>query len=395
MPNRFFTKARVILTLGRTNAPIGPTNVKAPSRVESAASKPWAFASQTLEVLLWALPQPLIIRRCACIRLHGTRGNPSWAKYKLSRAIASGLASVFLGLSPSTLALASSPQSSDQNQSPSLRPNQESSRPNPPTQNKSQPRPAHLAQNIHAVNPRSLRPIHMRHIHRGRSINLALFDTQGRASREGLKQLREFLACHKTGVDHPIHWRVISILLAVGHRWPGRTILIYSGYRHPKVSHNAKRSKHTRGRAIDFRVEGVPNRVLFESLRASFSDIGVGYYPNSHFVHLDIREHDGLWVDYAAPGRRACYSPNARKDLLDGSADALNDSKARQRGCKGHDRRDLDRDTTPLTERSLAQKQNPTSPNKSGSDTKKDAEAAPPNPAPQSPASGGGDNAAP
>lgn len=199
---------------------------------------------------------------------------------------------------------------------------------------------------ILAVQPHSLRPIHLSHVHGGESISLRLFDAKGKASRQDLKQLRAFLACHKTGVDHPIHWRVVSILLAVGHRWPGKTIKIYSGYRHPKVSHNSKRSKHTRGRAIDFRVQGVPNRVLFESLRASFSGIGVGYYPNSHFVHLDIRERDGLWVDYAAPGRRACYSPNARRDLQDGSAEKLNDRAARLRGCKGHDRRDLDRDSS-------------------------------------------------
>jgi hypothetical protein len=30
--------------------------------------------------------------------------------------------------------------------------------------------------------------------------------------------------------------------------------------------------------------------------------VGVGYYPNSSFVHLDVRETNTYWVDYAGPG---------------------------------------------------------------------------------------------
>ena len=29
--------------------------------------------------------------------------------------------------------------------------------------------------------------------------------------------------------------------------------------------------------------------------------MGVGYYPNSSFVHLDVRNHFSYWVDYAGP----------------------------------------------------------------------------------------------
>jgi len=28
----------------------------------------------------------------------------------------------------------------------------------------------------------------------------------------------------------------------------------------------------------------------------------VGYYPNSSFVHLDVRDTNSYWVDYAGPG---------------------------------------------------------------------------------------------
>src|SRR5262249_36429710 len=38
--------------------------------------------------------------------------------------------------------------------------------------------------------------------------------------------------------------------------------------------------------------------------------VGVGYYPNSDFVHLDVRpagKKSAYWVDYSAPGQRAIY----------------------------------------------------------------------------------------
>ena len=197
---------------------------------------------------------------------------------------------------------------------------------------------------IRPLQPTQTLPVQLHHIKRGDTLDIQLFDRQGELQEAALRDLRGFLACTKTGEDHPIHWRVVSILVAVAQHWPQSRILIYSGYRNPRVSHHAKRSNHTRGRAIDFRVEGVSNRVVFESLRRSFRDIGLGYYPNSRFVHLDIRESDGVWVDYAGPGERACYSPHALQDLADGSADRLDEASARKRGCKGHDRLDRDQD---------------------------------------------------
>jgi len=35
--------------------------------------------------------------------------------------------------------------------------------------------------------------------------------------------------------------------------------------------------------------------------------VGVGYYPNSVFIHLDSRDRDGYWIDYSRPGEKAIY----------------------------------------------------------------------------------------
>ncbi len=189
---------------------------------------------------------------------------------------------------------------------------------------------------IRPIDPRRAPTVHLHVLKTGDRYDLRLFDTDGQLRTQALDELRHELRCPRTGVDHPIHWRIVSILVAVAAHYPGRTIQVVSGYRHPKVSRHAKRSNHTRGRAIDFRVEGVPNRELRDLVRASFSGIGVGYYPNSTFIHVDVREREGQWIDYAGPGQDACYSPDVRGDFLSGRAETLSYAQAQARGCKGH-----------------------------------------------------------
>jgi uncharacterized protein YcbK (DUF882 family) len=161
---------------------------------------------------------------------------------------------------------------------------------------------------------------------------MVLFDADGRLRTEALAELRAFLTDPRTSIDHPIHWRLASLLVAVAAHYPGRTLEVVSGYRHHNKHHD--RSKHTRGHAIDFRVEGIDRRVLFELLRSSFADVGIGYYPNSKFVHLDVRERSTIWVDYSGPGQTPCYSRTPEEDLQSGRAETTDYERAIALGCK-------------------------------------------------------------
>jgi len=50
--------------------------------------------------------------------------------------------------------------------------------------------------------------------------------------------------------------------------------------------------------------------------------VGVGYYPNSTFVHLDVRSLPTYWVDYSKPGEPPRYdSANADADADEGTSD--------------------------------------------------------------------------
>jgi len=65
------------------------------------------------------------------------------------------------------------------------------------------------------------------------------------------------------------------------------------------------------GQAFDFSVPGVPNEALRDFLR-TMPDVGVGYYPNSTHVHLDVREKPCYWVDYSTPGAHPMYAWDRR-----------------------------------------------------------------------------------
>ena len=143
---------------------------------------------------------------------------------------------------------------------------------------------------IAAVDPRVAPPVRLRNLHTGERLELRLFDGAGHIRTGALTELRQLMRCVRTGNDHPIHWRLSTILVALAAHYPGRVITVVSGFRDPSVSKGTHRSNHTRGRAIDLRVEGVENRDLRDVIARSFQGVGVGYYPNSSFIHVDIRE---------------------------------------------------------------------------------------------------------
>ena len=48
--------------------------------------------------------------------------------------------------------------------------------------------------------------------------------------------------------------------------------------------------------------------------------MGVGYYPNSSFVPLDVRDASAFWIDYAGAGQSPRYHRPESKDEADEGA---------------------------------------------------------------------------
>jgi LysM repeat protein len=117
------------------------------------------------------------------------------------------------------------------------------------------------------------------------------------------QRIANVLASWRTGKSVQIDERLIRLLAHVSDTFGGRPIRIVGGYR--EQSH-ARQSKHFAGQALDFSIPGVPNEVLRDFLR-TLPNVGVGYYPNSTHVHLDVREGKGYWVDVSRPGQGPKY----------------------------------------------------------------------------------------
>jgi uncharacterized protein YcbK (DUF882 family) len=165
-------------------------------------------------------------------------------------------------------------------------------------------------------------PVELFSVNGKETLFLRLRDDKGRPLRGVQKRFDHFLRCHHTNVTHAMNPRLVRVLYQVGKHYPGRRVEVVSGYRHPSVAKNP-RSPHMQGLACDFRIAGVRNQDLRDYLRRGYEKVGVGYYPNSSFVHLDVRkDRSAFWIDYSGPGERATYSENPVADLKSGRADS-------------------------------------------------------------------------
>lgn len=123
-------------------------------------------------------------------------------------------------------------------------------------------------------------------------------------------RMRAFLR-FADGRSHAIHPRLLRQLAQVSDYFGGRRIHVISGYRPFRRGQWTPHSNHNIGRAVDFRVEGIPNRVLRDYCR-TLPQTGCGYYPRSVFVHMDVRDESASWVDWSRPGQRPQYGREDR-----------------------------------------------------------------------------------
>ena len=84
-------------------------------------------------------------------------------------------------------------------------------------------------------------------------------------------------------------------------RFGAEEVRIVSGYRTPR---RGKLSNHGRGRAVDLVVPGASDEEVAKFAREQ-GFVGVGVYPVSGFVHVDVRERSYFWVDTSGPGKRS------------------------------------------------------------------------------------------
>jgi uncharacterized protein YcbK (DUF882 family) len=143
--------------------------------------------------------------------------------------------------------------------------------------------------------PSMARTLAFEHLHTGERLEAAYL-TRGRLDADGLAELDYILRDWRTEEVVRIDRRLYVLLDELrGRLGTDAPFQIISGYRSPKTNAMlransggvARRSYHTRAMAIDVRV---PGRSTWQ-VRDAALDLargGVGYYPNSGFVHVDV-----------------------------------------------------------------------------------------------------------
>ncbi|MCX5871171.1 MAG: DUF882 domain-containing protein [Deltaproteobacteria bacterium] len=132
------------------------------------------------------------------------------------------------------------------------------------------------------------------HTHTLKELSIVYF-RNGRHIPSALATINNFLKDFRTGDIHPIDPALLDLLhdlqLATGTK---KFFEVISGYRSPQTNamlHSnsggvASHSLHMLGKAIDIRLPSFSTGHLHK-IALAFQRGGVGYYPQSDFIHID------------------------------------------------------------------------------------------------------------
>jgi uncharacterized protein YcbK (DUF882 family) len=135
----------------------------------------------------------------------------------------------------------------------------------------------------------------LHNIHTQEKLEAVYFD-KGEYVPDAVQALDKVLRDYRTGDVYSMHPELFDTLSSLHQKTGSKShFQVISGYRSPRTNamlHErsgqvAKRSLHMDGKAMDVYLEDV----ALDRLRASALDLGrggVGYYPVSNFVHLDV-----------------------------------------------------------------------------------------------------------
>jgi len=139
------------------------------------------------------------------------------------------------------------------------------------------------------------RSLSFSNLHTGEKVS-SVYWVEGSYIPDALKDLNSVLRDHRTDEIYQMDTRLLDLLYLLQSRVGSRKAYeVISGYRSPasnellrgKSNGVAKRSYHMQGMAIDIRLPGSELRKL-QQAALSLNAGGVGYYPDSGFIHVDV-----------------------------------------------------------------------------------------------------------
>lgn len=141
----------------------------------------------------------------------------------------------------------------------------------------------------------TFRSLSLLNLHTGEALKATYYEN-GAYVPDALQAMNHLLRDHRNGEVHAMAPGLLDLVNAVAGRLEtNQTVQVISGYRSPATNallHEASsgvaaHSLHMQGEAMDIRIAGVE----LADLRAAALGLqrgGVGYYPASDFVHVDV-----------------------------------------------------------------------------------------------------------
>jgi len=136
--------------------------------------------------------------------------------------------------------------------------------------------------------------IHIKNEKDGRKTKVSLFDSKGTFNEKALREIDSVFNFANVSKGEHISLRLLFFLDYFSDIVaPGKMIHLVSGYRSPSYNEKlkksggnvAKTSTHIDGMAIDFFIEGIDGKILWETIR-KVNCCGIGHYGGK-VVHLD------------------------------------------------------------------------------------------------------------
>jgi uncharacterized protein YcbK (DUF882 family) len=129
------------------------------------------------------------------------------------------------------------------------------------------------------------------------SLKVNIYNEDGSYNIEALQAVSHLLRCKRTGAEKEIEPRLMTILSTIYDHFGEKRLEIVSGFRNQRRTS----SYHFKASASDIRIAGIkPIKIRDYADSLDAGGMGVGLYPRSEFVHVDVRPLPSYrWIDYA------------------------------------------------------------------------------------------------
>ena len=134
-------------------------------------------------------------------------------------------------------------------------------------------------------------------------VKVNIYNEDGSYNVDALEQLNHILRCRRTDTETAMDPQLLTMLSHVYDHFGSKPLEIVSGYRNQRK----QTSNHFKGRATDIRIAGVsPRKIEAFAETLDRGAMGIGIYPRSQFVHIDVRSPPSFrWTDWSPPGSNA------------------------------------------------------------------------------------------